>query len=173
MTTSELERRLLEFDGKAISVLSEARAARRTDANFLDELATFSFDARSAISDGATWILKAELESGTKLPPKVLARIVGSLDKIRSWQAALHLCQSVEMFELSPKQAKPFLKWARTYANHARPFLRAWSCHARVMIGHKFPDMRNEVALALQSAEADDAASVQARARQLRKSLKL
>ena len=113
MTTSEFERRLLDFDGKAVSILSEARAACRERPGYLNDLAALCFDPRQPVSDGATGILKAELEDGMELPPKVTAQVVGSLDRIRSWQAALHLCQFVDMLELTSAQAERVFAWAR------------------------------------------------------------
>ncbi|MBA4613418.1 hypothetical protein H1W37_17290 [Stappia taiwanensis] len=167
----DLEDGLRKFDGTAISSLSEIRAACRGRAGYLNELAAFCADARASVSAGATWLLKAELAEGVELAPEVTAQIVGALDRVVGWQAALHLCQSVEMLELTSAQAGRFLEWARGYADHARPFLRAWSLHARAILGHRFPEFEDEAAIALRTAEADAAASVRARARNLRKLL--
>lgn len=171
--SDELEQHLLKFDGKAVSLLSETRIACNSLPGYLDDLIALSFDPRANVADGATWILKVELDDGTRLPPDAIQCIVASLGKIRSWQAALHLCQSVEKLSLTSAQAERFVVWARTYANHTRPFVRAWSLHARVVLGHKFPALEHEASMALQAAEVDQAASVRARARQLRKNLGL
>ncbi|WP_114391282.1 hypothetical protein [Notoacmeibacter marinus] len=125
MTIGDLERRLLEFDGKAVSILSEAQAACRDQPSYLNDLVDLCFDPRQPVSDSATWILKAELDDGTELPPAVTTQIAESLDEIRPWQAALRLCKSVDMLRLTPAQARRFLKWARLYESHSRPFLRA------------------------------------------------
>ena len=62
-----LESRLQDYDGVAVSILSEARIACRTAAGFHDDLIRLCCDQRPAIADGATWILKAELEAGVQL----------------------------------------------------------------------------------------------------------
>lgn len=168
-----LEQHLLKFDGRAVSLLSETRIACSSLPGYLDDLAALCFDPRKYVSDGATWIIKAELDDGVKLPPDATECIVASLGRIQSWQAALHLCQSVEKLSLSPAQAKRFVDWAKTYANHSRPFVRAWSLHARVVLRHKVPEFGQEVRRDLQAAEVDKAASVRARVRQLRKTFGL
>jgi len=170
---NELERQLLNFDGSAVSFLSEARTACKNSPSYLDDLVVLCFDPRPAVSDGATWILKAELNDCMNLPPELTERIIHSLCSIQSWQAALHLCQLVEKLNLTSAQADCFIEWAQTYASHSRPFLRAWSLHARVILGNRFPEYSHEAELALQAAEGDGAASVSARARQLRKLLAL
>lgn len=168
-----LEQRLVTYDGKAVSILSEAQAASRNTPNYLYDLVRLCFDPRTTMSDGATWILKAELEAGMDLPSDRVAQIVQSLDHIQSWQAALHIFQSIEYIDVTHEQAVRILDWAKQYAPHARPFLRAWSLHARAVLGQAFPDLKHEVGIALEAAGDDPAASVRARARQLRKGLGL
>lgn len=168
---SELEQHLLKFDGRAVTLLSETQTACRGVPGYLGDLAVLSFDPRANVSVAATWIIKAELDNGAKLPPDAMEYIVASLGKIRSWQAVLHLCQSVERLNLTSEQAERFIAWAKFYENHSRPFVRAWSLHARAILGQAFSEYAQEVGLALQTADVDKAASVRARARQLRKAL--
>lgn len=172
MSISRLEHRLLEFDGVAVSILSEARMACREEERFHEELLKLCFDDRMAAADGATWILKAELEDGWELPADLTDFLVVSLEKLQSWQAILHICQVVEYLNLTSVQAALFTKWARGQAGHLRPFVRAWALHARVILGCSFEQHRAEAEQALVSAEKDKAASVRARARNLRKTFK-
>ncbi len=172
MSISRLEQRLLEYDGIAVSIPSEARITCREEAGFQKELLNLCFDERTAVADGATWILKAELEDGWELPADLTEYLVASLEKLHSWQAILHLCQIVEFLHLTPAQATLFMKWARGYADYNRPFVRAWALHARVVLGRSFEEHRDEAEQALANAEKDPAASVRARARNLRKKAK-
>ncbi len=166
-----LEEHLQDYDGKAVTLLSQAQVACRDAPGYLDDLIGLCADTRALISDGATWILKAELEAGQELTEPQRARLVAALGQIDSWQAALHLLQSVEMLELLEEEAAAFLSWADGHAAHARPFLRAWSLHARVVLGLRFPDLDIDPEAALSAADADQAGSVRARARQLRRRL--
>lgn len=168
-----LEEHLRDFDGKAISHLSETQMACRGMAVYLDDLIRLSFDPRALVSQGATWILKAELEAGICLSDRHLDDITRGLSGITSWQAALHLLQMVEMLGLTAAQAEAFAEWSQRYAGHPRPFLRAWSLHAQVVLGHHFLQSGRDVQALLAEADRDQAASVRARARQLRKALRL
>ena len=72
MNTGQLEQYLADYDGKAVSLLSEARAVCQTAPEYLEELVSLCVDPRPFVSDGATWLLKAELEDGLALPSNVL-----------------------------------------------------------------------------------------------------
>jgi len=164
----DLRARLEEFDGVAVSMLSEARTNCRKHAGFLDDLITLSFDPDARVADGATWILKAELEDGAKLLPDQTERLVSSLGALTSWQSLLHVFQMIERVPLDESQAGRVVRWARSHAGHKRPFVRAWSLHAVVVLGRTFPKFRPDAEAALERGEADPAASVRARARRLR-----
>ncbi len=168
-----LEQHLLEFDGKAISCLSEAQVACGDAADYLDDLIRLCADPRPLVSAGATWILKAELETGKTLPDAHRDSLVQALPGITAWQATLHLMQVVDRLILTAEQGEVLAGWARQYADHKRPFLRAWSLHARVTLAHRFPRPDNDLQALLSEADQDQVASVRARARQLRKALQL
>ncbi len=167
--TTKLERRLQAFDGVAVSLLSEARAACRETADYFNDLLVLCFDKRPNISIGGTWILKAELAEGAILSPALTDRLVGSLDELKAWQAILHVCQIADRLDLTSEQAGRMIEWGRGLKDHRRPFLRAWSLHMRVVLGQAFPGYQHEVASALAAAENDEAASVRARAGQLQR----
>ncbi len=169
--TPKLEDYLQEFDGVAVSVVSEARAACSSMPGYFDELIRLCADPRPTISIGATWILKAECDDGNSFGPALIDRLVQRLDDISPWQAQLHICQSFEAFEISAEHAKKFSGWAASLANHSRPLLRAWSLHLRVILSIRFEEFRRTAENALLKAEDDVAASVRARARNLRKQL--
>lgn len=167
----QLEQHLLEFDGKAISLLSEARVLCRDRPGYIADLMQFCTDPRAHVADGAAWIVKAEIDDGARLDSVALDPLVQHLGAVPSWQAQLCLCQAVSGFDLTADQAALFYAWADTLADHDRPFLRAWSLHARVTISQKHPDFRAQAKAALNAADQDKAASVRARARNLRKGL--
>lgn len=162
-----LETRLLDFDGKAVTLLSEARTACRDEPGFLSALVGFCADGRADVSAGATWILKAELEDGASLSPPLTARLVASLETITAWQAQLHLCQLISMLSLAPDQAEAVRTWLWPFLSHERPFLRAWALDALC----RLPGARADQTIrdTLYRLESDPAASVRARARKLRR----
>ena len=82
MVDTEFEKRLLEFDGVAVSILSEARAAFRDTPDYPDALIGFCIDSRPSIANGATWILKAEAEEGRKFGAELIEPLVKGLNDI-------------------------------------------------------------------------------------------
>ena len=169
--TSDLERHLLEFDGVAVTILSEARAACRDAPGYSDDLIRLCCDPRAGIAAGATWILKAEADDGARFDATTITPLMTALGSLPSWQASLHVCQAAEALQLSPEQAGAFFDWAASLTDHARPFLRAWSLHAMVITALSFDSYRDAAEAALAAADDDPAASVRARARKLGKRL--
>ena len=165
--TSELENRLQDFDGVAVSILFETRADCRNERGFLEELLRLVANTNPNVSLGATWILKAEADKGTRFDDELPDMLLNVLADISHWQAKLHILQSVEAFEFDKKQARGVFDWAASLAEHTRPFVRAWSLNARVVTGMKYGDFFDETLEALSVAESDSAASVRARARNL------
>lgn len=165
---SELLQALRAFDGKAISILSEARTRFGGSVDFLGEIAALIDSQEGSVSDGATWLIKNCAESGIAPRPPEIAVIVARLDKVPTWQAALHLCQTAEFFAFTPTQARRFAEWAAQFLDHERPFLRAWSMNALQYAARQAPDLAELAETALVRAEEDRSASVRARARKVR-----
>jgi len=162
-----LASRLEAFDGRAITLLSQAQAAHRGDAGFLEELVRLSCSGEGHVGVGASWILKDELEAGARLSGGDAARLVAGLEKVGAWQAQLHLCQCLEYVEFCAEQAVAVSDWARKFQGHERPFLRAWSLHLRIVLARRFSSLAADAAVALAVGAADDAGSVRARMRRL------
>ncbi|MDW3223319.1 MAG: hypothetical protein R8G34_10595 [Paracoccaceae bacterium] len=164
---SELERRLQEYDGVAVSILSEAKTAYRSIPGYFEALLRLTGEPRQHTSEAASWLIKAEADDGTQFDIEFTDQLSQVLHDIHPWQAKLHILQSIESFELERAQAQRFFDWATSLADHPRPFLRAWSLHTRVVIGSQFADFRHKAKMALTAAGSDSAASVRARARKL------
>lgn len=164
---SELLQILRAYDGKAVSILSEARARFGGDADFLARLAALIGSEERFVSDGATWLIKNCAENGITPGPPEIATILARLDAVPTWQAALHLCQTAEFFAFTPDQAQRFADWAAQFLDHERPFLRAWSMDALHHAATHVPDLAPLVETALCRAENDGSASVRARARKI------
>lgn len=165
---SDLLEALRAFDGKAVTILSEARAKHGERPGFMGDLIKLIDSQEPYLADGATWLLKDCLESRIHLEPKDVAALIARLEAVPTWQAALHLCQIAEHLDLIPKQAKRYGKWTAQYLQHKRPFLRAWSMSALQYAATRSPDLVDAAEMALIAAGEDKAASVRARARQMR-----
>lgn len=165
---SDLLKALRKFDGKAVTILSEARARFGGDPDFMGELVSYIDSQEPYVADGATWLIKDCLESGLVLKPKEVEALVARLETAPSWQAALHLCQVTEFLKMTPKQAGCFGEWAARFLDHERPFVRAWSMSTLQHVAQQAPDMTARAETALAAAERDTSASVRARARKIK-----
>lgn len=167
MGSGDLITALLEYDGKSISILSEARTKYRQNANFIEDLIALLTGPDSNLSDGASWILKMELEEGVPLSSDQTDLLMSSLNGIVSWQAILHILQLTSYLKLTDLQAKEMIEWAENFTQQKKPFLRAWSYHTIIIWGRQYPAFTRKAEKALEKALVDPAASVRARARQL------
>ena len=167
-----LEDALRQSDGKGITTLSEIRAAFAGGRTFLSELIGLVGHDETPISDGATWLIKDRLDDGVRLTRSQTEILVGSLHAISSWQAQLHICQSIRHLEISGSLTDDCADWLKPLLRSDRPFLRAWSMDALQWLGSHSPELAGPVEAALTAAEQDSAASVRARARHWRKQTK-
>lgn len=166
---SALFEALCEFDGNAVSILSEAQAKFGASASFLPELVDLASSQTEHIASGATWLIKNCLEKGERLTPATTAVLFANLNEAKTWQAQLHLCQSFAYLEIPAPAAANTADWLDGLLRHKRPFLRAWSMDAYQHLGKQHPRLEERAEVALTHAEQDEAASVKARARHARK----
>ena len=147
--------------------MSEAQTACRATPGFHDDLIGLIGSNQGHVSEGASWILKAELEGDVTLTTSQTAQLMDQLTDVKAWQTQLHLCQLARWLTLSTPQAIAFSSWASAFSDHPRPFLRAWSMDARWQIAQAHPALMPEVSAVIEAALSDPAASVRARARNL------
>ncbi len=167
----ELQNALASYDGSDPSGLQNARAEHCGSPGYLADLVAACSDRRPLVVEAATWMLKAEIDAGATLPRSEAAALSDRLDQLHTWASALHVLQALRGFDLDAVLAERYLRWAQTYASHPRPFLRAWSLDAQVVLGAKMPGREADVDAILRRSETDPAASVRARGRKLRQSL--
>lgn len=160
-----LEEVLGRCDGKATDVLAEIRATFGSQKTFLSELVPLAAHKDAIVSDGATWLIKAVLDDGGRLTDSETEALLGRLDAITSWQAQLHICQSVRHLAVPKHLASTCADWFEALRKSNRPFLRAWSMDALQELASQDVEFAGRAAAALQAAEQDPAASVRARAR--------
>ena len=156
---------LAEYDGRSPTILSELAVRHRGHPHFHDDLATLASDEDRFVSEGATWIINAELKDGATLSPEQVARLLNGLDRVTAWQAQLHVCQFAGLLEVPEALKAPFSAWLHDRLDAERPFLRAWALDA---LCHLLGPSAETDAL-LRRMETDKAASVRARLRNLKR----
>ena len=162
-----LTARLAEFDGKAMTILGEIEAQLGGEPQFLRLCAALCNHDDANVSAGASWLLKSALDNGGVLGAEVVAEMLEHLPGEHSWGAQLHVCQLIGRLALSDGQAHVLAAWLGPLLAHKRPFIRAWSLDALVMLSRSHADLADSANRALAAAEDDLAASVRARARNL------
>ncbi|KWV91951.1 chorismate lyase [Erythrobacter sp. YT30] len=125
-------------------------------------------DAEDNISSAATWLLKSWLEKGGAITTKQTAELCAELPGVTSWQAQLHLCQSIRFLDVTKDAAAAVHRWLVPLLAHDRPFVRAWSLDALASLARQHSHLHAAFAKALEHAEQDEAASVRARARNIK-----
>lgn len=163
----ELSGSIAEFDGKSPSILSEADVRFSNHKNYVDALIALSANNTGSISSGATWLLKATIEKGTRLTPKQAKEIIEIIPKISDWSAQLHICQTLHAIPIPSGSITPVLNWLRPLISHKRPFVRAWAISAFCDLAAAHAELLDEANEYLVEAKEDSAASVRARARNI------
>ena len=105
-TMNALHEALKDFDGKAMTILSEARAALGGRPSFLSDLVRLAAHDEANVSAGATWLIKDHLENDGHLTRAQTKSLIGGLDAMSSWQSHLHVCQSVQYLQPSAEEAR-------------------------------------------------------------------
>lgn len=101
--------------------------------------------------------------------PDALDQFVSAMARVEGWEARLHLAQSIQWLEPSEVQAVAAAQILGRWFEADSKFLRAWACDGLWHLGLRHPCLKEEAKRIAVLAEADPAASVRARARNLRR----
>jgi len=168
--TTGLHRELAEFDGRDTACLENIHARFCRDSAYCAELVKLAGSGEPTLCSGATWLLRHHVEQGQQLSVELTIRLARQLDMLEGWQAVLHILQTIRSLDIQPDQAEIWVEFSNRHLNHKRPFLRAWSLDALCALAHRHQAFRKRALAALEIADQDPAASVRARARNLRRS---
>lgn len=163
----KLRQLLLNFDGRALTILGEIEAAFGARCDYVDQLLSLAADNVDTVSSGATWLLKSRLEQQGELSAGQTETLILGINAVRDWSAQLHLCQSIRFLTVTEPLAEPLVSWLEPLLAHPRPFLRAWSLDALCHVAKHNARFMTKAQHALETARADPAASVKARARNI------
>ena len=170
-TISDLRRDLLAFDGRDLTALGEIAARHEGHLGYVDGLAALANVGDGHVSHGATWLLKAYLEAGGDVTQSHCRMLISKLDTVRNWASQLHLCQVIRYLRPNAQEAENIVRRLSPRLSRDRPFLGAWSLDALCHIAADHTAYADRAENALSSATRDPAASVRARAKNLRSNL--
>jgi hypothetical protein len=148
-----------------VAHLERIYAAHATSEGFANEAMRAMRQLDAAIAWRAVWLLK-RLAADHRLRESDLIRLAECAEEMTDWASRLNLCQllAITACPASAREALfPFL--TECFANR-RPMIRAWAIS--VLVGFRADErFREPVAAMLREAQADPAASIQARLRRL------
>lgn len=119
---------------------------------------------------GASWLLKAWLEQGGRLNDRDTASFFQSLQQLQHWNARLHSLQCLAYLAIPDDCEISLERYLRQHLTHENKFVRAWAYNGFALLSNKNPDYREQAEALFEMAMRDEAASVKARIRQIRKS---
>lgn len=118
---------------------------------------------------GASWLLKAWLEKGGRLSKQDTGSFFHSFYVFQHWSARLHGLQCLPYLDVPDVEEKSLERFLRQQLTHENKFVRAWAYNGFALLSRKNPEFRQETELLFEMAMRDEAASVKARIRQIRK----
>lgn len=133
----------------------------------LRDLVAKCLSGDEAAQVAASWILRRLLERGAMPPPGTLDRLIAGMGRVESWETRLHLAQSFQWLAPNEAQALTAARALADWFGAEKSFVRAWACDAIWRLGLRHACLEAEARRIATLAEADPAASVRARARNL------
>ena len=165
----DLRATLNAFDGKHTDSLERIATRLPADKAVLDGLSKLALDDDLKLQGAATWLLKRYAEAGFTLDESQGARLLRVLKRDSHWEAKLHVLQMLDRLSVPQREAAPL--WNKLAAQTEDPnrLIRAWSYHGIPVVADGHQQYRLEAQTWLSHGESDEAASVRARIRRLRK----
>ncbi len=167
--TDALAQALFDFDGKRTAPLEQFAAAHSADADLIAELCDFAASDDPNLQTAATWLLKRFGVGDAQLSSRQTETLLRLLVDESGWLPRIHILQMMDTLVLPAEMAAPLMNALAAQARGDNTFIRAWSVHGAVALAEQAPAYRASALDLLAAAERDEAASVRARVRKLRK----
>ena len=118
---------------------------------------------------GATWLLKAYTDQDIKFSKSESNKILPTLTCLHSWEAKLHVLQSLPSISINAKYKQSLEYFIRFALSDKNKFVRAWSYNGFYILSQAYPEYEKEARKFLEMAMRDEAPSVKARIRNILK----
>lgn len=162
-----LENDIAKWDGKSAADIALVFESHRGDPEFASDL--IRLIRKAELQTGATWLLKAWMEADNRCSARQCHRIYGMLDKLSAWEAKLHVLQCMPYMPVAKASKERVECFLRTTLSDSNKFVRAWTYNGWYLLAERFPEYKKEVEQFFEMAMRDEAASVKARIRNIRK----
>lgn len=162
-----MQQDLALWDGKSSTDIQNIYHSHNNGRHFVPDIVNLITSGTQ--SKGASWLLKRYLENDGKLTNQQIHQIYKALPIINNWETRLHLLQSIPYLPISNTDKNTVEDFVRDGLTGLNKFVRAWSYHGFYELARTFPEFRTEAKQLFELAMNDEAASVKARIRNLKK----
>lgn len=155
------------WDGKTVAALEAIFAREGNDPGFVDALVDYA--QQPILQKGATWLIKKRAESGARFTPQQIDAIYALLSGLETWEAKLHILQSMPALPIDANQKDAVEMFLRECLRGKNKFVRAWAYSGFYELAQQYPAYREEASVLFDRALHEEAASVKARVRNILK----
>ena len=160
------------YDGKRSDSLESVASQVDATPEVLQSLCDFTCSEESRIQSAASWLLRRYSQAGATLSPKQTERLLSVLTRDCHWEARLHVLQMMGDLALPLACVKKLWRALAEQTKDNNKFIRAWSCYGLAVIADQHPLYQERALTLLAAGEQNEAASVRARIRRIRKAFK-
>jgi len=161
-------REIAAWDGKQVDSLKRLQQTLLPECSGLSLLVDL-LEQNSELQVAVTWLLKHQLESGCELSMRAAERLLQLGVKLENWQSILHFLQFLEWLPIAESHRTNLEVALRDWITHENKFVRAWCYNAWYLLADQHPRYRHEVMLFFEMAMRDEAPSIKARIRKVKK----
>ena len=163
-----IEQEIQGWDGKSSGDIGAIYARYANEDCFVENLVELY--GRKNLEKGVTWLLKCHLEKKHSLSTDTIAVIYRFALKLESWEAKLHVLQSMSYMPVGETEKNSVEFFLRNCLMDTNKFVRAWAYNGFYEISFQYPEFKDETKKFLEMAMKDEAPSVKARIRNIMKS---
>ncbi len=163
---------LRQFDGKHTDVLERLAGELPRGEESLRRLLVAVECDEVPVQVAATWLLKRWHDEGEPCVADATGELCRLLRGATHWEVRLHLLQLLSTATVPPRSRATLKKTLLPLTADDNKLVRAWAYSALAQLADQQPRFQTEVRTLLEAAGEDEAASVRARIRQVRKRMK-
>ena len=160
------------FDGKRTETLEAITEVFPVTPQLLTQLCELTQSEERKLQSASTWLLRRYHQAGAELSPQQTAQLLQVLLQDSYWEARLHVLQLLGDLCIPPEFVEALWAELIKQIKDRNKLIRAWSYNGLALLAHHYESYRNEALSRLAHGEQDEAASVRARIRRIRKAFK-
>ena len=162
-----IEQEIKNWDGKSSSDIVAVYNRYGGSDDFVDKIVQST--GETALQKGSTWLLKRYVEGGQKIEEGQAARIFELLPNLEHWESKLHILQCIPFLDIADTKKEKVELFLRKCLTDENKFVRAWAYNGYYELSLQHPEYEAETKNILEMAMRDEAPSVKARIRNIKK----